>query len=79
MSTEAKCPFKFAAGGGTTNREWWPNELPLKLLRQNSSLSDPLGQGFNYAEQFKSLDLAAVKKDLLAVMTDSQEDRKSVV
>ena len=73
MSTEAKCPFKFAAGGGTTNREWWPNELPLKLLRQNSSLSDPLGQGFNYAEQFKSLDLAAVKKDLLAVMTDSQD------
>ncbi|MFM0286923.1 catalase/peroxidase HPI [Paraburkholderia megapolitana] len=72
MSTEAKCPFKFAAGGGTTNREWWPNELPLKLLRTNSSLSDPLDQGFNYAEQFKSLDLAAVKKDLLAVMTDSQ-------
>ncbi|MFL9871883.1 catalase/peroxidase HPI [Paraburkholderia megapolitana] len=72
MSTEAKCPFKFTAGGGTTNREWWPNELPLKLLRTNSSLSDPLDKGFNYAEQFKSLDLAAVKKDLLAVMTDSQ-------
>ncbi|PCE28708.1 catalase/peroxidase HPI [Paraburkholderia acidicola] len=72
MSTESKCPFKFTAGGGTTNREWWPNELPLKLLRTNSSLSDPLDKGFNYAEQFKSLDLAAVKKDLLAVMTDSQ-------
>ncbi|CAB3774470.1 catalase/peroxidase HPI [Paraburkholderia humisilvae] len=73
MSTEAKCPFKFTAGGGTTNREWWPNQLPLKILRQHSSLSDPLGKAFNYAEQFKNLDLGAVKKDLLALMSDSQD------
>ncbi|MFM0042213.1 catalase/peroxidase HPI [Paraburkholderia sediminicola] len=73
MSTEAKCPFKFTAGGGTSNRDWWPNQLPLKILHQHSSLSDPMGKGFNYAEQFRSLDLAAVKKDLVALMTDSQD------
>jgi len=73
MSTEAKCPFKHAAGGGTSNRDWWPNQLNLKILHQHSSKSDPMGKGFNYAEEFKSLDLAAVKKDLLALMTDSQD------
>src|SRR6201995_1488027 len=72
MSTEAKCPFKHAAGGGTTNRDWWPKQPPLDLLSQHSSKSDPLDHSFNYAEAFKSLDLAAVKKDLAALMTDSQ-------
>jgi catalase-peroxidase len=73
MSTEGKCPFTHTAGGGTSNRDWWPNQLNLKILHQNSSLSDPMGQGFDYAKEFKSLDLAAVKKDLTAVMTDSQD------
>lgn len=73
MSTETKCPFNHTAGGGTSNRDWWPNQLSLKILHQHSSLSDPMDKGFNYAEAFKSLDLAAVKKDLLAVMTDSKD------
>jgi len=73
MSTESKCPFNHAAGSGPSNRDWWPNQLNLKILRQHSSLSDPLGKGFNYAEAFKSLDLDAVKKDLHALMTDSQD------
>src|SRR5213594_3099846 len=73
MSTEAKCPFTHTAGGGTSNRDWWPNQLNLKILRQRSSLSDPMGNDFKYAKEFKSLDLAAVKKDLLALMTDSQD------
>jgi catalase-peroxidase len=73
MSTEAKCPFHQAAGGGTSNRDWWPNQLKLELLHQHSSKSNPMGQDFNYAKEFKSLDLAAVKKDLAALMTDSQD------
>jgi len=73
MSTEAKCPFNHTAGSGTSNRDWWPSQLNLKILHQHSSLSDPLDKDFNYAEAFKSLDLAAVKKDLLAVMTTSQD------
>ena len=73
MSTEAKCPFNHAAGGGTSNRDWWPNGLKLELLSQHSSKSDPMGQDFNYAEEFKSLDLAALKKDLASLMTDSQD------
>jgi catalase-peroxidase len=73
MSTEAKCPFHQTAGGGTTNRDWWPNELRLDLLHQHSSKSNPMGEDFHYAEEFKSLDLAAVKKDLAALMTDSQD------
>src|SRR5687767_11411474 len=73
MSTEAKCPFHHAAGGGTTNRDWWPNELKLELLSQHSTKSDPMGEDFNYAKEFKSLDLAAIKKDLAALMTDSQD------
>ena len=72
VNTEAKCPFVAAAGVGTTNRDWWPNELRLDLLHQHSSKSDPMGREFDYAEAFKSLDLAAVKKDLVALMTDSQ-------
>src|SRR5713101_4136977 len=73
MSTEAKCPFTHTAGGGPSNRDWWPNQLNLKILHQHSPLSDPMGKDFNYAKEFKSLDLAAVKKDLLALMTDSQD------
>ncbi|OWT68948.1 MULTISPECIES: catalase/peroxidase HPI [unclassified Achromobacter] len=73
MTNEAKCPFNHAAGSGTTNRDWWPKQLRLDLLNQHSSKSNPLDPGFNYAEAFKSLDLAAVKKDLAALMTDSQD------
>jgi catalase-peroxidase len=73
MSTESKCPFNHAAGGGTTNRDWWPNQLNLKILSQHSPKSDPLGGEFNYAEAFKSLDFQALKQDLTALMTDSQE------
>jgi catalase-peroxidase len=75
MSTESKCPFQHAAAAGSvkTSRDWWPHQLNLKILRQNSSLSDPMGEGFDYAEQFKGLDLAAVKKDLRALMTDWQD------
>ncbi len=70
---EAKCPFGAGAGGGTTNRDWWPQQLRLDLLHQHSAKSDPMGGEFNYAEAFKSLDLAAVKQDLAALMTDSKE------
>jgi catalase-peroxidase len=73
MSNESKCPFHHAAGGGTTNRDWWPKQLNLHILRQHSSLSDPMGQEFDYAEEFASLDYHAVKADLLALMTVSQD------
>jgi catalase-peroxidase len=75
----SKCPFHNGSmkhnvgGGGTRNRDWWPNQLKLGILRQHSSLSNPMGEDFSYAEAFKSLDLAAVKKDLHALMTDSQD------
>ncbi len=74
----AQCPFlngelKQSAGGGTSNRDWWPNQLKLNILRQNSSLSNPMDEDFNYAEAFKSLDLKAVKQDLYDLMTDSQD------
>jgi catalase-peroxidase len=74
----AKCPFlngslKTSAGGGTRNRDWWPNQLKLNILRQNSSLSNPMDEAFNYAEAFKSLDLDAVKKDIFDLMTTSQD------
>jgi len=72
-TTEAKCPFKHTAGEGTSNRDWWPNQLRLDILHQHSSLSSPMDKGFSYADAFKSLDLKAVKKDLLALMTDSQD------
>ena len=58
---------------GTSNRDWWPNQLNLKILHQHSSLSNPMDEDFNYAEEFKKLDLEAVKKDLYALMTDSQD------
>ena len=73
MSTEAKCPFVHPVGGGTTNQDWWPNQLQLDMLRQHSSRSDPMGEDFNYAEAFRTLDLEAVKKDLRALMTQSQD------
>ncbi len=73
MSTEAKCPFHHSAGSGTSNQDWWPNQLNLNILHQHSSLSDPMDKDFNYAAAFKSLDLAAVKNDLVALMTDSQD------
>ena len=75
----SKCPFHNGSmksnvgGAGTRNSDWWPNQLKLNILRQHSSLSDPLGTGFNYAEEFKSLDLAAVKQDIFDLMTTSQE------
>jgi len=75
----SKCPFHNGSmkhnvgGGGTRNNDWWPNQLKLNILRQNSSLSNPLGEKFNYAEAFNSLDLEAVKTDLHALMTDSQD------
>ena len=70
---EAKCPFGHGDGRGTTNRDWWPKQLRVDLLAQHSSKTDPMGADFDYAEAFKSLDLVAVKKDLAALMTDSQE------
>ena len=75
---EMKCPVtgktrKSVSGGGTSNRDWWPNQLNLKMLHQNSPLSNPMGNGFNYAEEFKKLDYDALKKDLYALMTDSQD------
>ncbi len=73
MSTETKCPFNHTAGSGPSNRDWWPNQLNLEMLRQHSPLSDPMDKDFNYAEAFKSLDLDAVVKDLKALMTDSQD------
>src|ERR1700687_3005351 len=73
MSTEAKCPFIHTAAGATVNADWWPNQLNLKILHKNSPLSDPMDKEFNYAEEFKSLDLDAVIKDLHALMTDSQD------
>ncbi len=78
MSNESKCPVtgkssKQVAGGGTSNRDWWPNQLNLHILHQHSPLSNPMGERFNYAEEFKSLDLDALKQDLYALMTDSQD------
>ena len=73
MSSESKCPFHHAAGGGTTNKDWWPKQLKVELLNQHSSKSDPMGGDFDYSEEFNSLDLAAVKKDLAALMTDSRD------
>lgn len=73
VKAEAKCPFHNPASGGTSNREWWPNQLRLDILNQHSSRSDPMGADFDYATEFKSLDLEAVKQDLRALMTQSQD------
>src|SRR5580765_3708344 len=69
MQSEAKCPFKHQSGGGTSNRDWWPDQLRLDTLKP----SDPMGPDFNYAEEFAKLDFAALKRDLTALMTDSQD------
>jgi len=78
VNESSKCPYlggslNQSAGGGTTNQDWWPNQLRLNVLRQNSSLSNPMEEDFNYAEEFKTLDLAIVKKDIVEVLTTSQE------
>ncbi len=78
MNEDSKCPAMAGAnrrvtGRGTSNRDWWPNQLNLKILHQNSRMSNPMGEEFNYAEEFKKLDLAALKKDLYALRTDSQD------
>lgn len=78
MSEQGKCPVTGktsnpTAGGGTANKDWWPNKLNLKILHQNSNLSNPMGEKFNYAEEFKKLDLKAIKEDLYKLMTDSQD------
>ncbi|MFT4046671.1 MAG: catalase/peroxidase HPI [Solimonas sp.] len=73
MSTQAKCPFDHQRSGGTTNQDWWPKQLRLDLLSQHSGKSNPLGEAFDYAEAFKGLDYQALKKDLRALMTDSQD------
>jgi len=78
MNEDSKSPVtgsahKHTAGRGTSNRDWWPNQLNLRILHQNSSLSNPMGEAFNYAEEFKKLDLEALKKDLYELMTDSQD------
>jgi catalase-peroxidase len=78
MSSESRCPFmgstqQFTAGHGTSNRDWWPNQLNLHILHQHSQKSNPLGEAFNYAEAFKSLDFAALKADLFELMTASQD------
>lgn len=72
MKTESKCPFPHAAANGTSNKDWWPKQLRLDVLNQHSSKSNPMGENFDYATEFKSLDFAALKKDLAALMTDSQ-------
>ncbi len=78
MANESKCPVTGrtsnpVAGGGTSNRDWWPNQLNLRILHQHSLKGNPMGEAFNYAEEFKKLDLAALKNDLYALMTDSQD------
>jgi catalase-peroxidase len=78
LSNDSKCPVTGgvegrAAGRGTSNRDWWPSKLNLRILHQHSEKSDPMGEGFDYAEEFEKLDLEAVKKDLYALMTDSQD------
>jgi catalase-peroxidase len=73
MTTESKCPFHQTAGGGTGNRDWWPNQLRVDLLNQHSSRSNPLAGDFDYAEAFNKLDYHGLKKDLRDLMTDSQD------
>ena len=78
MNEKSKCPVTgrtrdVTAGGGTSNKDWWPNQLNLRILHQHSHLSNPMGESFNYAEEFKKLDLEALKKDLYALMSDSQD------
>ncbi|MDP2254066.1 MAG: catalase-peroxidase, partial [Thiobacillus sp.] len=71
--SDKQCPFHHKTGSAKSIRDWWPNQLPLEILHQHAPQASPMGADFNYAEAFKSLDLAAVKKDLEALMTDSQD------
>jgi catalase-peroxidase len=73
MSENNRCPVAHGAGGGTSNRDWWPNQLNLGILHQHATVSNPMNPNFNYAKEFKKLDLKALKKDLYALMTDSQD------
>ncbi len=78
MHEKGKCPVtgmtkNKTAGGSRTNRDWWPNQLNLKMLHQNPAMRNPMGEAFNYAKEFKKLDFKALKNDLYALMTDSQE------
>ena len=78
VANAGKCPVVHgvrpnATFGGRSNRDWWPNRLNLKVLHQNPPMANPMGEAFNYAQEFKKLDLKAVKKDLFALMTDSQD------
>ena len=73
IENAGKCPVMHTAFGVRSNRDWWPNQLNLKILHQNSSQSDPMGAAFNYAEEFKKLDLTALKDDIVALMADSQD------
>ncbi|MCA9625170.1 MAG: catalase-peroxidase, partial [Myxococcales bacterium] len=72
MTTDNRCPFPHVAGGGTSNSDWWPNRLRLEILHQHSDKSNPMGESFDYERAFAGLDFAALKKDLAALMTDSQ-------
>ena len=73
MTEQSKCPFHHGAGGGTANRDWWPNQLRLDILRQHSAESSPMEADFDYAQAFDALDYEALKQDLHALMTDSQD------
>ena len=73
VNSAGKCPVMHSAGATSTNQQWWPNQLNLNILRRNAPQSDPMGDNFNYAEEFKTLDLEAVRQDLYALMTDSQD------
>lgn len=73
MESTQQCPFSARTHSGTTNRDWWPNQLDLKVLHQNSPSRDPMGAGFDYAAEFRTLDFAALKQDIAALMTQSQD------
>ena len=73
VENASKCPVKHTTFAARSNRDWWPNQLSLKMLSQNSSLCNPMGEAFNYTEEFKKLDLEALKKDIFALMTTSQD------
>ena len=84
VNSESKCPFlggalKQSAGGGTRNTDWWPNQLNLSILRQNSELSNPMGEDFDYKKEFESLDYASLKADINQLMTDSQDCHITIV